>query len=109
MHWIALAYAAGVAAVFVLFQFFPGYWCEPVSVRLGAGLFVVIICALYLWLVDDERRPKAGAWHRILVGATAWLLLALIAGGPPELYPLLGLLGGVAGYLGFRWLRHLPL
>ena len=36
-------------------------------------------------------------------------LLALIAGGPPELYPLLGLLGGVAGYLGFRWLRHLPL
>ena len=64
---------------------------------------------LYLWFVDDERRPKAGAWHRIIVGAGAGLIVSTIASGPSELYALLGMVGGMAGYIGFRWIKHVPL
>ena len=109
MHWSALLCAAVTAMAFVAFQFFPGHWCEPVAVRLAAGAFVVITSMLYLWFVDDARRPKAGAWHRILVGSIAGVVVSAIAGGPAVLYALLALVGGITGYVGFRWLKHVPL
>ena len=109
MHWSALLCAAVTAMAFVAFQFFPGRWCEPVSVRLAVGAFVVITSMLYLWFVDDARRPKARAWHRVLVGCVAGVVVSAIAGGPAVLYALLALVGGMAGYVGFRWLKHVPL
>lgn len=109
MHWSELTFAAMGAVFFIAFYFFPGSWCEPISVRFFAGTFVVITSMLYLWFVDDERRPKAGAWHRIIVGAAAGLIVSAIAAGRSELYALLGIVGGMAGYIGFRWLKHVPL
>jgi hypothetical protein len=109
MHWLELSIAAIFAALFTAFRILPGEWCEPVSVRLVAGVFAVATAMLYLWLVDDERRPKAGAVHRMLVGGLTGLVVSAIAAGGGELYALLGLLGAMSGYFGFRWLKHVPI
>lgn len=109
MHWSELAVAAFGAAVFTAFYFFPGDWCEPMSVRFIVGAFIVITGAFYLWLVDDERRPKASAAHRIIIGSSVGLVVAAVAGGQSDLYGLLAMVGGILGYIGFRWLKHVPL
>lgn len=109
MHWSELAFSAIAAAFFIAFRFFPGDWCEPPSIRFFAGAFIVITGMFYLGFVDDERRPKAGAWHRIIVGTSVGLIVAAIAGGTGDLYALLGMVGGMLGYIGFRWLKHVPL
>jgi hypothetical protein len=108
MHWLELSIAVVFAALFTGFQFFPGGWCEPLSVKLVAGVFVVVSAMLYLWFVDDERRPKAGARHRLVVGGSTGLIVAAIAGGQFELHALLALIGVASGYVGFRWLKHVP-
>jgi hypothetical protein len=109
MHRFELVVAAVFGAAFTAFRLFPGSWCEPFPVRLVAGVFVVATAMLYLWFVDDKRRPKAGAVHRVLVGGSAGLIVAAIANGTSELYALLALVGTIAGYIGFRWLKHVPL
>jgi hypothetical protein len=109
VHWFELAIAAFFGAVFTAFRVFPSSWGDPFAVRLTAGVFVVATAMLYLWFVDDERRPKAGALHRMLVAGSAGLLVAAITNGSGELYALLGLAGALAGYVGFRWLKHVPL
>jgi hypothetical protein len=109
MQWFELAIAALFGAAFTAFRLYPGTWCEPMPVRLIAGLFIVATAASYLFFVDDGRRPKVGPWHRVLVGAGTGLVVAAIASGSGELYALLGLAGAICGYLGFELLKHVPL
>lgn len=109
MHKFELAIAIALGALFTAFRVFPSGWCEPLPVRLIAGVFVVATTALYLFLVDDERKPKAGSVHGVLVGCAAGLVVAAIENGTVELYALLGLVGIILGYVGFRWLKHVPL
>jgi hypothetical protein len=109
MRWQALGFASLCSALFVAFYFFPGSWCEPRQVKFLGGAFVVVTGALYLWFVDDERRPMAGTLHRILIGTSVGVVVAAIAGGPFELFGLLSICGAVLGYIGFRWLKHVPL
>lgn len=108
MRWVDLALAAIFGALFTAFQFLPGTWCDPAPVRPLAGIFVVVTTVLYLYFVDDTRHP-VGAWHRIAVGASAGLVVAAISNGVIELYPLLLLVGAMLGYVGFRWLKHVPI
>ena len=109
MHWFEFAIAVVFGILFTAFRVFPGAWCEPISVRIVAGVFVVATGMVYLFLVDDERRPKASALHRMTVGSASALIVAAIANGSSALYALLGLIGAMAGYVGFRWLKHVPL
>lgn len=109
MHRAELGLAAILGALFTAFNFLPGSWSDPTPVRLLAGIFVVVATMFYLHLVDDDRRPLVGAWHRILVGSAAGITVAAIAGASVALYGLLALVGAVLGYIGFRWLKHLPL
>jgi len=109
MRWLELSCAIVCGALFTAFRFFPGGWCEPLSVRLCAAIFVAVTGAFYLWLVDEERRPKVGSIHRIMVGSSVGLVAAAIVGGPFELFGLLAVSGALLGYIGFRWLKHVPL
>ncbi len=109
MRRAELGLAAILGALFTAFNFLPGSWSDPAPVRLLAGIFVVVATMFYLHLVDDDRRPLVGAWHRILVGSAAGITVAAIAGASVALYVLLALVGAVLGYIGFRWLKHLPL
>lgn len=109
MNWSMLGISAIFGAVFTAFHVFPARWCEPFPVRLAAGIFVVATAMSYLCFVDDERRPKAGALHRMLVGGSTGFVVAAIANGGGELYALLGLVGVMSGYVGFRWLKRVPI
>lgn len=109
VRWLELLLAAIFGALFTAFQFLSGQWCEPTLVRPVAGIFVVLTAVLYLYFVDDERRPLVGVWHRMLFGAAAGFVVAAISNGPSELYALLTLVGAMLGYVGFRWLKHVPI
>lgn len=109
MYIFELIIAAIFGAIFTAFHLLPAEWCEPLSVRLAAGVFVVATAAFYLAFVDEERRPKGGAWHRITVGAIAGCIVAAISNGAMDLYALLALVGAMLGYVGFRWLKHVPM
>lgn len=109
MRWFELALAMVLGATFTAFHFLPGPWCEPAAVRPLAGIFVVVGTMFYLYLVDDERRPVLGVWHGILFGAVAGVVVAAIASGAGELYALLVFVGAMLGWIGFRWLKHVPL
>ena len=109
MRWSELSLATVFGALFTAFYFLPGSWCDPAPVRPLAGAFVVVTAMFYLHFVDDERRPLVGAWHRILVGSAAGVIVAAISNGSGELYALLALVGAMLGYIGFRWLKHVPL
>lgn len=109
MVWFELTLAFVFASLFMAFHFLSGSWCEPVSVKLVAGAFVVVAGMFYLWLVDDEHRPKVGALHRIIVGGAVGLVVAAIAQGSTELYVLLMLVGVMLGYIGCRWVKHVPM
>jgi hypothetical protein len=109
MGWFALGLAAAMAAFFVAFQFLPGAWCEPLSVRVMAGLFIVLTAAFYLRLVDTDRGAKPGALHRMLVGGSAGLVVAAIAAGSGELHAALAIIGALLGLGGMRWIDHLRL
>jgi hypothetical protein len=108
-HWSALLVACATAAALSAYWIFPGDWCDSLSVRTAFGLLMGITAMLYIWFVDDERRPLAGTAHRVLVGGLTGVVLAAIAGGPGMLYALLAVLGAMLGYVGFRWLKHLPI
>jgi hypothetical protein len=108
MRWIEFAFAAISSALFIAFHFLPGSWCGPAPVRPLAGVFIIVTAMLYLNFVDDERRTKVGSWHRILVGSTTGVIVAVISHGSAELYVLLALVGAMLGYVGFRWLKHVP-
>lgn len=108
MRWFELALATMFGALFTAFHFLPGPWCDPAPVRPIAGIFVLVVTMFYLHLVDDERRPVVGAWHRIGVGAVAGVVLTAISGGSGELYILLAFIGAILGFIGFRWLKHIP-
>ena len=108
-HWSALLMASATASALSAYWIFPGDWCNSFSVRTAFGFFVCITSVLYIWFVDDERRPLAGTAHRVLVGGLTGIVLAVIAGGPSVLYALLVLVGAMLGYVGFRWLKHLPI
>nr|WP_315467376.1 hypothetical protein [uncultured Undibacterium sp.] len=108
MRWFELTLVTVMGAIFTAFHFLPGPWCDPAPVRPLAGIFVVVVTMLYLYLVDDERRPLVGAWHRIGAGSVAGLILAAIASGSGELYALLAFVGALLGFIGFRWLKHVP-
>lgn len=108
MRWPELGFAVVVAVVFVLFHFgIPADLENIRQIRILSGIVLVVSAALYLHLVDDERRPKVNSLHRMIVGCVTGLLVALIAQGSFELYALLGLVGLMLGYIGFRWLKHL--
>lgn len=109
MRWAELGLATILGALFTAFHFFPSSWCDPAPVRPLAGIFVVVTTMLYLYFVDDERRPIVGACHRILVGSAAGFVVAAISGGSGELYPALALVGALLGFIGFRWLKYVPL
>lgn len=109
MLWFELTLAFVLAAIFTAFHFLSGSWCEPVSVRLVAGAFVVVTGIFYLGLFDDERRPKVGVLHRIIVGGAVGLVVAAIAQGSSDLYFLLLLVGVMLGYIGCRWVKHVPM
>jgi len=109
MSRFELAIAVVFGALFTAFYVLPGAWCEPAAVRLLAGSFVLATAVFYLYAVEDNRRVKVGAWHRIAVGAAAGAVTAAISQGAGELYVLLILVGAMLGYVGFRWLKHVPL
>lgn len=109
MRWPEVALAAIFGALFTAFYFLPGSWCDPAPVRPLAGIFIVVATMFYLYFVDDERRPLVGTWHRILVGSVAGVIVAAISSGSSELHVLLALVGAMLGYVGFRWLKHVPL
>lgn len=52
----------------------------------------------YLALVDDERKPKAGATHRVVFGAFCGLTIAAIYNSVTIGYVLGILVGGILGY-----------
>lgn len=108
-HWSALVMASATASALSAYWIFPGDWCDSFSARTAFGIFVCITSMLYIWFVDDERRPLAGTAHRLLVGGLTGFVLAVIVGGPDVLYALLVLVGAMLGYVGFRWLKHLPI
>ncbi|MFZ6800499.1 hypothetical protein [Undibacterium sp. Di24W] len=108
MRWFELALATVLGAIFTAFHFLPGPWCDPAPVRPLAGIFVVVLTMFYLYLVDDERRPLVGVWHRIGVGSVACVIVAAIASGSCELYALFAFVGALLGLIGFRWLKHVP-
>ncbi|TXI91250.1 MAG: hypothetical protein E6Q34_07495 [Burkholderiaceae bacterium] len=108
MRWFEFAFAMVYGLLFTAFHFLPGSWCEPLPIRVLAGVFVVATTAVYLFLVDDERRPLVGAWHRIFVGVVTGNVVAAISGSSGELYFLLTLVGAMLGFIGFRWLKHVP-
>ena len=95
MRWFELALATIFGALFTAFHFLPGSWCDPTPVRPIAGIFVLVVTMFYLYLVDDERRPVVGAWHRIGVGAVAGVL--------PRIN--LGWFGRAVCLAGVCWLR----
>ena len=109
MRWTELGLSALWGSLFTAFYFLTGSWCEPAPVCPLSGIFVVAATMFYLNFVDDERRPLVGAWRRIFVGATAGIIVAAISSGSGELYALLALGGAMLGYIGFRWLTHVPL
>lgn len=109
MRWFELTLATVMGAIFIAFHFLPRSWCDPAPVRPLAGIFVVMVTIFYLYLVDDERRPLVGAWHRIGVGSVAGVIVAAIAGGSGELYAVLAFVGAMLGFIGFRWLKDVPL
>nr|WP_315485665.1 hypothetical protein [uncultured Undibacterium sp.] len=109
MRWFELTIATVFGALFIAFHFLSGPWCDPAPVRPLAGIFVVVVTMFYLHLVDDERRPLVGAWHRICVGAVAGVNVAAIASGSGAMYVLLAFVGAMLGFIGFRWLKHVPL
>lgn len=109
MRWFELAIAAIFASLFTASHLLPVAWCEPFPVRLFAGIFAVVTGAMYLCLVDDERRPRADAMHRMVVGAGTGVVVATISRGDLELHVLLALAGAMAGWIGFRWFRHVSL
>lgn len=109
MHWPELAFAALTAALVVVFRLLPIDWVDSFQIKFIAGTLIVLVAMFYLYFVDDERRPKAGAWHRIAVGAATGFVVALLVRGTFELYGLLVLGGALLGYFGFRWLKHVPL
>jgi len=109
MHWFKLILSTVFGALFTAFHFLPGSWCDPAPVRPFAGICVVVVTMSYLHLVDDERRPLVGVWHRIIVGSVAGVIVAAIASGSGAMYVLLAFVGAMLGFIGFRWLRHVPI
>jgi len=109
MRWAELALVTVLGALFTAFYFLPGSWCEPAPVRPLAEILVVVTTMFYLHFVDDERRPTVGALHRMFVGSAAGVIVAAISSGSGELFALLALVGAMLGYVGFRWLKHVPL
>ena len=73
------------------------------KIRIIFASFVTIVAILYLWIVDDKRRPLASTWHRIRVGVGAGITVAAICNGPIELYILLVIIGAILGYFGCQW------
>jgi drug/metabolite transporter superfamily protein YnfA len=109
MRWFALFVAAVCGVAFVAFYLLPGRWSEPLPIRLFAGVFIVVTAMVYLWFVEEERPLRVGPWHRGLVGALAGIAVAAIGSGSGELFALLALVGAASGFIGFRWLKHVPL
>jgi len=109
MKWPELAIAVPLAAIVVAVRFLPGDWCEPPFVRIALGVFVALAAGVYISLVDSERRGRVSSVHRVVVGAVAGLVIALIADGSSEVYALSVLLGVMVAYGGnylLGWLKH---
>ena len=105
VRWLELGIALAVAGVAVAFKAFSGPWCEPVSIKGAAAVFVGIAFTAYIHLVDSDRKG-AGVAHRILAGMFAATAIAAVLDSPSEGYALAGLLGGALGYFGSYWTRY---
>lgn len=109
MRWPELGFAVLTAVMVIAFRVSPTEFTSLSQVRLLAGALIVLTAMFYLYFVDDKRKPLAGAGHRVVVGSTTGFVIALLVGGTFELYGLLVLVGALLGYIGFRWLKHVPL
>lgn len=106
VYWFELGFALLVSGVYVAFQVIPYGWSESSKIQGGAAIFVFLVCTFYLALVDDERKPKAGATHRVVFGAFCGLTIAAIYNSVTIGYVLGILVGGILGYTGVYWVKY---
>jgi hypothetical protein len=106
MHWPAFAAALLTSAIALVFHVVPGAWCESPNVRGVAAIFVFLVLVAYLVFVDDERRPKVGALHRIVFGAVCGVAIASIYSSSSAGFALGALAGGTLGYIGIHWAKY---
>ena len=106
MRWPEFSAALLTSAIALAFHVVPGAWCESPNVRGIAAIFVFLVLATYLVFVDDERRPKVGALHRIVFGAVCGVAIASIYSSPFAGFALGALVGGTLGYIGIHWAKY---
>jgi hypothetical protein len=106
MRWLEFVAALLTSAIAVAFYVVPGAWSESPNVRGVAAIFVFLVLVAYLVFVDDERRLKVGALHRILFGAVCGLAIASIYSSPIAGFALGALVGGTLGYIGIYWAKY---
>ena len=103
MRCIEFGFALLLSGIYIALQVIPHGWRESSSVQCGAAIFVFLVCAGYLVLVDDERKPKAGTTHRLIFGVFCGLTIAGIYNSQANGYALGALmcciLGNVGAYL----------
>ncbi len=106
MRWIEFAAALLTSAIAVACYVLPDTWSESPNVRGVAAIFVFLVLVAYLAFVDDERRPKVGALHRIVFGAVCGIAIASIYSSPSAGFALGALVGGILGYIGIHWAKY---
>ena len=106
MRWPEFVSALLTSAIALAFYVVPGAWCESPNVRGVAAIFVFLVLVAYLAFVDDERRPKVGALHRIVFGAVCGVAIASIYSSPSAGFALGALVGGTLGYIGIHWAKY---
>lgn len=102
---IAIAFAFG--AIWFASLLVPGVFTQFPKWSGALSIFAFCVFAVYIVIIDDERRPTKSPAFRIMVGVLAGVTIAAINQLEIEGYFIGAFAGGLLGWFGILWAKHL--
>lgn len=102
---VAIAFAFG--AIWFASLLIPSVFTQSPKWSGALSIFVFCVFAVYIAIIDVERRPTKSHTFRIVVGVLAGVTIAAINQLQIESYFVGAVVGGLLGWFGNFWTKHL--
>lgn len=106
-HLVEVAIAFVFGAIWSALLLIPSVFRQFPKWSGALSIFVFCVLAVYIAIIDDERRPTKSHTFRIVVGVLAGVTIAAINQLQIESYFVGAFVGGLLGWVGNFWIKYL--